>query len=69
MQMSVIQRFNIAVSTLTVSVMFVMIQYLIPMIQAAGLPTAVLQYVPFLTPVQIAYLSKLLIAGLATGGT
>ena len=64
-----IQRFNLYVSTATVAVMFGIIEYVMPMLQASGIPPALLQLIPFAAPVQIVEASKLVIAALATLGT
>jgi len=67
--MQAIQRFSLSVSTATVAIMFVIIEYLVPMLQASAIPTTVSQLIPFATAAQLAEASKLALTALATFGT
>lgn len=67
--MQAIQRFNVTVSTLTVAVMFAVIAYLLPMLQASAFPAQLAKLLPFVTPSQLVEASKWVLAALATFGT
>jgi len=67
--MQAIQRFNVAVSTATVAIMFAIIEYLVPMLQASAIPATFLQLIPFATPTQLVEASKFVLTALATLGT
>ena len=61
-----IQRFSISVSTMTVVVMFCILEYLLPMLQSSAIPRVLLQYVPF--PALILQISKIGLTALSTVG-
>jgi hypothetical protein len=67
--MQVIQRFNITVTTATVIVMFGIIEFLLPTLQASTLPTKLSQYFPSISPATLAETTKLIVTPLATLGT
>jgi hypothetical protein len=67
--MQAIQRFNTMVSTATVAVMFIVIEYVLPILQAPAIPDAIVQHISFVTKEQIVDGIKLLVTGLMALGT
>jgi hypothetical protein len=65
----VFERLNLAVSTATVAIMFAILEYLVPMLQASAIPAAFLKLIPFATPAQLVEASKFVLTVLATFGT
>ena len=66
--MQAIERFNVTVSTATVAIMFVVIEYMLPMLQPSAIPAAFQKLLPFAVPAQLVEGSKLALAALATFG-
>lgn len=67
--MEQIQRFNIVVATATVIVMFLVIEFILPMLQASSVPAQLIAWMPATNPEHIVAVSKFILTALASVGT
>ncbi len=66
--MDQIQRFNIIVATVTVVIMYLVIEFILPMLQASAVPARLSAWIPFVSADQIVALSKVVLTALASVG-
>ncbi len=67
--MEQIERFNLAVTTITVAIMFLVLEYVAPMLQSPAVMVKFLIWLPFLSVDQIALALKIAITALISVGT
>ena len=67
--MEQIERFNLAVATITVAVMFLVLEYVAPLLQSPTLTVRLLAWLPFLSVDQIVAALKVILTVLISVGT